>query len=51
MQGRARQMRYRRLQGVKTIVQRQKSVAAEGHDDGLFLNGQDRGFGILRSCR
>jgi hypothetical protein len=34
---RARQMRDRRLQGIKAVVERQQSMPSEGNDDGLFL--------------
>src|ERR1700683_3658167 len=51
MQRRARQMRDRRLQGVEAIVERQQSMPSEGDNDGLFLDGQDRRFGLLRSRR
>lgn len=42
MQGRARQMGYRRLQRVQAITQRQQCVAPEGNDDRLFLDRQNR---------
>ena len=42
MQGRTRQVRDDGLQGIKTIVERQKRVLAEGHGDGLLLDRQDR---------
>ena len=42
MQRRARQMRYRWLQGVEAIVKREQSMPSEGDSDGLFLDGQDR---------
>ena len=41
VQGRARQVRDGGLQGIKTIVERQKRVLAEGHGDGLVLDRQD----------
>jgi hypothetical protein len=34
---RARQMRDRRLQGIKAVVERQQSMPSECNDDGLFL--------------
>ena len=37
--------------GVQAIVQRQQGMAAEGHDDGLLLDTQHRGFGFLRPRR
>ena len=48
MQGRPRQMRNGGLQRIKTIVERQKRMLAEGDDDGLFLERQDC---RARSCR
>ena len=42
MQGRAGQVRDRRLQGIKTVIKRQQRVFAEGNDDRLFLNAQHR---------
>jgi hypothetical protein len=41
----------RRLQGVQAIVERQQSMPSEGDNDGLFLDGQDRRSGRLRSRR
>ena len=38
MQGRARQMRDRRLQSVQAIVERQQCMPSEGDDHGLFLS-------------
>ena len=38
VKGRARQMRDGRLQGIKTVVERQQSMPAEGNDDSLFLD-------------
>jgi hypothetical protein len=35
---RARQMRDRRLQGVKAVVERRQTMPSEGDDDGLFLD-------------
>ena len=40
-----------RLQGVKAIVQRQQRVPAEGDDDRLLLNRQNRGLWLLRTGR
>ena len=37
VKGRARQMRDRRLQGIKAVVERQQSMPSECNDDGLFL--------------
>ena len=51
MQGRARQVRDGRLQGVEAVVERQQGMPSEGDDDGLFLDGQDRRSGLLRSRR
>jgi hypothetical protein len=41
MQRGAPQMRDRRLQRVKTIVERQQRVLAKGDDDRFFVRGQD----------
>ena len=38
MQGRPRQVRDRRLQGVKAIIERQQRMATESHDDRLVLD-------------
>ena len=38
MQGRARQVRDRRLQGIKAVVERQQRMPTEGNDDRLFLD-------------
>lgn len=45
---RAGQVRDRGLQAVEAVVQRQQSMPAEGHDDGLLLWGQNRRTGLLR---
>ena len=37
VKGRAGQMRDRRLQGIKAVVERQQSMPSEGDDDGLFI--------------
>ena len=37
MQRRARKMRDRRLQSVKTVIERQQGVPSEGDDHGLFF--------------
>lgn len=42
VQGRPRQVRDRWLQRVEAIVERQQRVAAEGHNNGLFLARQNR---------
>jgi len=42
MQGGTRQVRYGRLQRIKTVIQGQKRVAAEGDNDRLFLNRENR---------
>src|SRR5271163_2922496 len=44
-------MRNGGLQGIKAIVERQQRMPAEGDDHGLFLDGQDRRSGLLRTCR
>ena len=44
-------MRDRRLQRVKTIVERQQRVLAKGDDDRFFVRGQDGGTGRLRAHR
>src|SRR5450432_3281892 len=51
MQRRARQVRDGGLQSVKAVVERQQGMPPEGHDDGLFLNRQDRRTGRLRPSR
>lgn len=51
MQGRPGQMRYRLLQGVKAVIQRQQCFAAEGNDDGFFLHGQDSRAWLFRTHR
>jgi hypothetical protein len=51
MQRRARQARDCRLQGVEAVVERQQGMPSESDDDGLFLDGQDRRSGLLRSRR
>ena len=45
MQGRAGQMRDRRLQGIEAIVERQQRMLAEGDDDRLLLGRQHRRAG------
>ena len=49
VQRRAGQVRKGGLERVKAIVQRQKSMLPEGHDDGLLLRAQDGGPRFLRS--
>ena len=49
MQGRARQVGDRCLQGVEAIVERQERVAPEGDDDGLVCGGEHRGAGVCRA--
>jgi hypothetical protein len=44
MQRRPRQMLDRRLQRVKTIVERQKRMPAKGDDDRFFFHRKNRGF-------
>ena len=51
MKGRARQARDCRLQGVEAVVERQQGMPSESDDNGLFLGGQDRRSGLLRSRR
>jgi hypothetical protein len=51
MEGRARQMRDDRLQGVEAIVERQPGMPSEGDDHRLFFRGQDRRSGFLRPSR
>ena len=46
MQGRARQVGDRCLQGVEAIVERQERVAPEGDDDGFVWGGEHRGAGV-----
>ena len=41
-------MRHRRLQRIKTIVQRQQRVPAKCNDDGFFIDQQNGGFSVLR---
>jgi len=48
MKLRARKMRDGSLQGIKAIVERQQRVLAEGHCNGLLLDGQDGRAGLLR---
>jgi hypothetical protein len=38
MQGRARQVRDGRLQGVQAVVERQHNMPSESDNDGLFLD-------------
>ena len=47
-EGRSRQVRHRRLERIKTIVQRQQRVPPERDDDRLLVESQHRGFCILR---
>jgi hypothetical protein len=49
MQARAGEVRNGRLECIKAVVERQQCVAAEGHDDGLILDRQDRRPGLLRT--
>ena len=51
MKRRSCQVRNGRLKRIEAIVERQQRVPAEGHDDGLVLDGQHRGLGLLRPCR
>ena len=51
VQQRSPQMGDRRLQGIKTVVERQQRVSAEGNDDCLLLKRPDRRSGRLRSDR
>ena len=41
-------MRDRRLQGVEAIVERQQRMPAEGDDDRLLLDRQNRRLWLLR---
>ena len=51
MQRGSREMRDRRLQGVQAVIKRQQSVPAERNHDGFFLDRQDRGLWLSRTCR
>lgn len=51
MQGRAGQMRDRRLKRVEAVIERQQHVLAEGDDDRLLLNAQYCRMSILRTGR
>src|SRR5579864_6102487 len=51
MQRRAGQMRDRRLQGIKTIIERQERVPAESDDYRLLLKRQHRRLRMLRTGR
>ena len=51
MQRRARQVRDRGLERVKTVIQWQQRMPPERDDDRLLLDRQDRGSGILRPGR
>jgi hypothetical protein len=51
MEGRARQMRDGRLQGVEAVVERQQGMLSESDDHRLFFRGQDRRFGFLWPSR
>jgi hypothetical protein len=42
MKGRTGQLRDRGLQGVEAVVERKQRVLAEGHDDGLLFDRQNR---------
>src|SRR5271169_6827339 len=46
MERRARQVRDRRLERVKAVVERQQGMPSEGDNHGLLLRGQDRRFGL-----
>ncbi len=48
MQRRTRQMRKRRLKRIEAVVQRQQRVTAEGDNDCLLLNRQNRRSGLFR---
>lgn len=45
MQGRSREVRNGRLQGLEAVVDRQQRVAPEGDDDGFLLDGEKVDFG------
>jgi hypothetical protein len=49
MQAGAGEVRQGRLEGVEAVVERQQRMTAEGNDDGLILDRQDRGSGLLRA--
>ena len=51
VQGGSRQTRNRRLQGIKTVVERQQAVPTEGDDHRLVLNAENRGVGFRRAHR
>jgi hypothetical protein len=42
MQGRVRQVRNSRLQGIKAVVERQQRMSPEGNDHRLILSRQNR---------
>ncbi|MDB5369795.1 MAG: hypothetical protein JWP20_1353 [Roseomonas sp.] len=42
VQGRARQVRDGRLQGVEAVIKRQQRVPPEGDDHSLILNRENR---------
>ena len=44
-------MRDRRLQRIKTIIQRQQRVPAKRDDDGFLFERQHGRFGVLRPGR
>lgn len=47
MQGRPGQVWERGLQGVEVVIQWQQRMSAEGDNDGVFLNRQCGGLGML----
>ena len=49
VQGRARQMRDRRLQGIEAVVERQERVPAESDDHRLLLDREHSRLGFLRA--
>ena len=51
VQGRPRQVRDRRLQGIEAVIERQQCVLAEGDDHRLFLGRQNRRARGLRTHR
>ncbi len=42
MQSRARQIRNGRLQRIKTVVEREQSIATEGNTDGFLFGAENR---------
>lgn len=51
MEGRARQMRDRRLKRINAVVERQERMTPKGHDDRLILQRRRRGMRIFRARR